>query len=813
MRNITLAIFSEIDVVEGYNSAGINPALELAIYDVNKNDSVLPGFYVDYVLMDTKCNEGVAAAALAKMLQQPPQKIMVIGGGCSVSTQATAQTSPFFNLVQGLITLHELFKRSGIENIAYHTIDEGGELSDVQMQDLKNRDARIIIFDGYEQTLRKIMCKAYRFGMSGGKIVWMYFGWFNYDWMLINDTSCHADEIKAAAEHALTLKEIMTFEEFTKGRQTVNGQDYSTYERRYKEWPSYAEYGLNEYHAYGYDAIWAAVLAMHSAMPIIAQQNVTEIIDGEVVTRPKRLDDFTYEDSHMLQVFMKELDKTNFTGMTGPMMFYENGSRPWQLEVAQVQGSVQVVVGRYNEITRKIYINDSMLKWLGGKVPPDHTPVVVTTSYVNALLAVVITSLAGVGVLVGLSLLGFNVMFREHRHIKLSSPNLNNVIVSGCIVAFCCVPFAALDTRLVPAESMPIICMLSGWLLSIAFSLAFGAMFAKTWRVYVIFGNKSGRPLHDKHLLLWVAILVMVDVAVMASWALIDPMKLGSENDTATENEEERLVVRHEFCVSELMTYWIGGLFAEKVLLLLLGCFLAFETRKVYVPELNDSKYLGMCIYNTCVLCGVGAAVGMIMSERPSIAFAFSTISIITSAAMTLGLLFVPKINFVRRDPTGELGQGESSTFNASLKNAVKEMPSCSSITDKSDIGGNSTTANPISSNSRPSAKRNFSDKKSSKSQRSDPVETIYVLNPLDAMRMLNPSLSLSSTVDMTVTSGYAGSVPGSGLVEKTRSSPLNDACSSTMSITLNRHVQTYTADAPSTGFGNLETIHEESRI
>ncbi len=41
------------------------------------------------------------------------------------------------------------------------------------------------------------------------------------------------------------------------------------------------------------------------------------------------------------------------------------------------------------------------------------------------------------------------------------------------------------------------------------------------------------------------------------------------------------------------MIYFEGTLFAIKGLLLLFGAFLAYETRKVTVPALNDSKYIG----------------------------------------------------------------------------------------------------------------------------------------------------------------------------------------------------------------------------
>ena len=47
-------------------------------------------------------------------------------------------------------------------------------------------------------------------------------------------------------------------------------------------------------------------------------------------------------------------------------------------------------------------------------------------------------------------------------------------------------------------------------------------------------------------------------------------------------------------CESGSMNYWLGALYAFKGLLLLFGMFLAWETRHVTIPALNDSKYIGV---------------------------------------------------------------------------------------------------------------------------------------------------------------------------------------------------------------------------
>lgn len=79
------------------------------------------------------------------------------------------------------------------------------------------------------------------------------------------------------------------------------------------------------------------------------------------------------------------------------------------------------------------------------------------------------------------------VFFYLVRYIKMSSPYLNNLIIIGCILTYTSVIFLGLDSSLTSVQTFPYICAARAWLLMAGFSLAFGAMFSKTWRVHSIF--------------------------------------------------------------------------------------------------------------------------------------------------------------------------------------------------------------------------------------------------------------------------------------------------------------------------------------
>lgn len=74
-----------------------------------------------------------------------------------------------------------------------------------------------------------------------------------------------------------------------------------------------------------------------------------------------------------------------------------------------------------------------------------------------------------------------------YRYIKMSSPHLNNLIIIGCMLTYSSVIFLGLDSQLSSVAAFPYICTARAWLLMAGFSLAFGSMFSKTWRVHSIF--------------------------------------------------------------------------------------------------------------------------------------------------------------------------------------------------------------------------------------------------------------------------------------------------------------------------------------
>lgn len=66
------------------------------------------------------------------------------------------------------------------------------------------------------------------------------------------------------------------------------------------------------------------------------------------------------------------------------------------------------------------------------------------------------------------------------------------------------------------------------------------------------------------------------------------------------------------------------------------------------IPALNDSKYVGMSVYNVVIMCSTGAAISFVLRDQQDAAFVIISIFIIFCSTTTLCLVFVPKVRLVR---------------------------------------------------------------------------------------------------------------------------------------------------------------------
>ena len=75
------------------------------------------------------------------------------------------------------------------------------------------------------------------------------------------------------------------------------------------------------------------------------------------------------------------------------------------------------------------------------------------------------------------------------------------------------------------------------------------------------------------------------------------------------------------------------------------GLFFAFETRKVKIKSLNDSRFIAMSVYGTVIVSVTLTPIGFLLQHFPNVQYGIIGIMILFTTSLILGLVFVTKVH------------------------------------------------------------------------------------------------------------------------------------------------------------------------
>ncbi|KAG5843170.1 hypothetical protein ANANG_G00185650 [Anguilla anguilla] len=667
------------------------PSAQMALDLVNNRTDILPDYELELIYYDSKCDPGEATRLLYDLLYTEPIKIVLMPGCSSVSTlvaeaarmwnlivvpprrSRTGSVSPTLPLPHPLpATLHnptrvQLFQKwkwtkiatiqqttevftSTLDDLEQRVKEAGIEISvrqsfltdpAVAVKNLKRQDARIIVGLFYETEARKVFCEVFKEKLFGKKYVWFLIGWYADNWFKIKDPSinCTVENMTEAVEGHVTTEIVMLNPETVRGASNLTSQEFLVQLMSRLGGKNPEETGGFQEAPLAYDAVWALALALNKTV-------------GPLRARGRRLEDFNYNNRDITAEIYRALNTSSFEGVSGHVVFDAQGSRmAWTL-IEQLQGGSYKKIGYYDSTKGNLswFGND---KWIGPGPPADQTVVIEEFRFLSQKLFVSVSVFAGLGILLGVLCLTFNIYNSNIRYIQNSQPYLNNMTAVGCMLALAAVFPLGIDGLHVRRSQFPVVCQFRLWLLGLGFSLAYGSMFTKIWWVHTVFTKKDEKKDKRKqHLEPWklyatVGVLLGIDILSLMIWQIVDPLHITIEKFTREAPKGDLDVLIQpllEHCSSEKMNTWLGVVYGYKGLLLLLGIFLAYETKSVSTEKINDHRAVGMAIYNVSVLCMITAPVTMILSSQQDASFAFASLAIVFSVYITLVVLFAPKM-------------------------------------------------------------------------------------------------------------------------------------------------------------------------
>ncbi|XP_053996169.1 gamma-aminobutyric acid type B receptor subunit 2-like isoform X2 [Hylaeus anthracinus] len=683
-------------VPESHVGRGVMPSVKLAVDHINEDPAVLRNYRLHMWWNDTECNAAVGVKAFFDMMHSGPHKVMLFGAACTHVTDPIAKASKHWRLTQlSYADTHPMFTSNSFPNffrvvpsenafnaprvallihfnwtrvgtiyqnepryaLAHNRLVADLDASKMEvvetqsfatevttaLEKLKEKDVRIILGNFNEIWARRIFCEAYKFGMFGRKYQWVIMGTYAEEWWLRPGGGCAPTELSEAL-HGAILTDLLPLT--TEQRYTVSGITPKQYQAEYDSRRG-TEY--SRFHGYTYDGIWAVALAIQHVARRIRHYR-----------RNQTISDFRYRDALWEKLFLEALRNTSFEGVTGPVRFYDNERKAYIL-LKQFQSGSEVKVGEFDGVTEMLDLTrGEPLVWRGRSPPKDRTLHITEHTTVNITIYAVLASAASVGIVMAAIFLAINIKYRNQRYIKMSSPHLNNLIIVGCMLTYSSVIFLGLDSQLSSVTAFPYICTARAWLLMAGFSLAFGSMFSKTWRVHSIFTDVklNKKVIKDYQLFMVVGVLLVIDLGIMTTWQVADPFYRETkqmEPYPHPSSEDIIIIPENEYCQSNRMTVYLGCIYAYKGLLMIFGAFLAWETRHVSIPALNDSKYVGMSVYNVVIMCVTGAAISFVLADKQDAMFIMLAVFIIFCSTGTLCLVFVPKLIELRRNPQGAI--------------------------------------------------------------------------------------------------------------------------------------------------------------
>ncbi|XP_012138889.2 metabotropic glycine receptor [Megachile rotundata] len=184
--------------------------------------------------------------------------------------------------------------------------------------------------------------------------------------------------------------------------------------------------------------------------------------------------------------------------------------------------------------------------------------------------------------------------------VRAASPVLLRVIVLGAFFIYC-------TTIVMYPRPNVITCTVRVWLREIGFSLTYGALMLKTWRISVIFRVKSAKAVKitDGSLLKRLGIIVMIFSVFLSIRTLVAPPVVIVAR---TADDLKAYLCRTD--------WWDHSFTTLEVMFLIWGIRLCIVVRKT-PSEFNESRFISMAIYNEFLL-SVFLNVSMLFLQSPA---------------------------------------------------------------------------------------------------------------------------------------------------------------------------------------------------
>ncbi|XP_056331840.1 gamma-aminobutyric acid type B receptor subunit 2 [Danio aesculapii] len=718
---------------KGNITAEVLPAVELALHHLSEQSSNLANYELQFQLTDSECDNSKTLKAFFDTIFSGPKPLMIFGGVCSSVTSVLAQSLESWNLVQlsfavttpslankkrfpnffrtvpsdravnvalvrflrqygwsrvGTLTQREHSFTEVQTDLSRHLEEANIQLAEAEsfsdapcncVKKLKDNDVRIVIGHFDQSLATKVFCCIYNLRMYGQKYQWILPEWVQSSWWTESDsTNCTSENILTAIEGSISADIESLSSSHIRG---ISGRTPQEYEKEYNERRQMKQLGASKFHGFAYDGTWVIAKALTRVMETVKYRERYSVHRN-----------FTLTDQEVGQMILEAMDKINFFGVTGHVTF-QKGERVANVKFAQYQDGKAVDIEKYSAITDELEFI-SPIRFHKDKPTKDRTHVYPHRKRISILLYAIVAFLTFLGIFTACIFLVFSLKHRSHWAISMSRPLMNSLIILGAVLSYSSIFFMGLDGSYVSDRVFEVSCTVQISCLSIGCTTAFGAMFAKIWQIHLFFKNHSIDKKNTKNYGpdLLVVLLFLIDLSLIISLQILDPFRRTVKEyriQPHPHGQDFFIQPFSERCENTHGLFWMVAFYIYKGTLLLSTCFLAWSTRHMNIPAVNDSRSIRFSVFVSVPVILIGTCASMFWQHQPNVQFCIVTLVIITCCCCTLCMVFVPKIIIIRMgpDPAFLSRRFHLTQWHSELEKETKQNKDKRSMVEQSDPG------------------------------------------------------------------------------------------------------------------------------
>ncbi|XP_066258981.1 metabotropic glycine receptor [Euwallacea similis] len=263
-------------------------------------------------------------------------------------------------------------------------------------------------------------------------------------------------------------------------------------------------------------------------------------------------------------------------------------------------------------------------------------------------------------------ILFFTYKWQNIKVVRAASPVLLRVVALGAFFMY--------GTMIVTYFKPTIyFCTARIWLREIGFSLTYGALMLKTWRISVIFRVRSAKAIKitDVNLLKRLGLIVSFFATLLTIRTLVAPpiVIVGRTEDD----------LKAYLCRTDL---WDNFFSVVEITFLIWGIRLCVVVRKA-PSEFNESKFISLAIYNEFVLSLFLNVTTFFLQKpaNPDLMYIIYFVHTQLSVTLLLGLIFGSKVVMVIKNRDRQQEDGSSMVYKTPSKFLVKSRHETSQYT------------------------------------------------------------------------------------------------------------------------------------